>query len=413
MKNTKPGKRPSRDNGSVLRQIVEHIPTFLVSRLAREHGIDKQARSFTPWSHVVALLYAQLSHALSLNDVCDSLRQYVGRLWAIRGAKAPSRNALSHANRQRPSGMAQALFWGTLRHLQTQHPGFARCGDHSLAWRFRRNIHIVDATVIQLVASCIDWAKHRRRKAAAKCHLRISLRSLLPNFAVIDTAKENECRRVRELCAALEAGEVVLFDRGYCALSFFHDLTMRGVFFVTRAKENFTCRVLKRRSCRTDPRIISDEEVEMVGELSRGRYPGRLRKVTAVVEVDGRDCKLVFLTNNFEWSASSVAELYRCRWQIEVLFRQLKQNLQLADFLGHNANAVQWQIWMALLAYVLLRFIAWMGRWSHGFSRLYTLMRATLWLTRSVWDALRRCGTADGDYLLFEHPAQSSLPGFA
>lgn len=410
---TKPVRRPSRDHVTVLKQIVDLIPAFLVSRLAREHGISKQARSFTPWSHVVALLYAQLSHALSLNDVCDSLRQYVARLWAIRGAKAPSRNALSHANRQRPSSMAQALFWGTLQHLQTQFPRFARSGGHSLAWRFRRNIHIVDATVIQLVASCLDWAKHRRRKAAAKCHLRISLRSLLPNFAVIDTANENECRRVRELCADLQAGEVVLFDRGYCALAFFQELTRRGVFFVTRAKENFTCRVRARRSQSDDSKIICDEEVELVGKLSSRRYPGRLRRVTAVVELDGKTCELVFLTNNFDWSASSVAELYRCRWQIEVLFRQLKQNLQLADFLGHNANAVQWQIWMALLAYVLLRFTGWMGQWPHGFSRLYTLVRAILWLPRNVWEALRRCGTADGAYLLFSPPRQSNLPGFA
>lgn len=396
-----------------MKQIVDLIPTFLVSRLAREHGIDKQARSFTPWSHVVALLFAQLSHALSLNDVCDSLRQYAARLWAMRGAKAPSRNALSHANRRRPSQMAQALFWATLEHLQKQHPGFARSGGHSLAWRFRRNIHIVDATVIQLVASCLDWAKHRRRKAAAKCHLRVSLRSLLPNFAVIDTANENECRRVREVCAALQAGEVVLFDRGYCALEFFFELTQRGVYFVTRAKSHLACRRIKQLARGNDPRILNDEVVELEGRLSHQRYPQHLRRVTALVEVDGQPCEMVFLTNNFTWSASSVAELYRCRWQIEVLFRQLKQNLQLADFLGHNANAVQWQIWMALLAYVLLRFIAWTGRWLHGFSRLYTLTRAILWLPRHVADALRRCGTADGTYLLLDRPRQTYLPGFA
>jgi IS4 transposase len=135
--------------------------------------------------------------------------------------------------------------------------------------------------------------------------------------------------------------------------------------------------------------------------------------VTARVKLDGEERILVFLTNNLEWTAGSVAELYRCRWQIEAFFKQIKQTLQLADFLGNNANAVQWQIWTALLVYVLLRFQAWRSRWTHSFTRLFTLVRAALWLRRDVGLLLRRCGTADGHFALLHTPAQSWLPGFA
>ena len=121
---------------------------------------------------------------------------------------------------------------------------------------------------------------------------------------------------------------------------------------------------------------------------------------------------MVFLTNNLTWSAQTIADLYRCRWSIEVFFKELKQTLQLADFLGHNANAVKWQVWMALLVYVLLRFQAWRSQWAHSFSRLLTVLRAALWLPRDVGELLRRYGTADGDYRVLDPSRQAALPGF-
>ena len=162
---------PSQPQPTVLRQLVELIPAYLVAKLARKHGVDEQARTFSPWSHVVALLYAQVTHALSLNDVCDALRAWATPLRALRGATPPSRNALSHANKIRDSALAQDLFWQVLGHLQDRCPGFGRGSTRGLAWRFRRAIHVVDTTVIELVAGCLDWAQHQRRKAAAKCHL--------------------------------------------------------------------------------------------------------------------------------------------------------------------------------------------------------------------------------------------------
>jgi len=409
----KTNRQPNRSERTILRQLVELIPGHLVAKVARTHGVDEQARKFSPWSHVVALLYAQVSHALSLNDVCDALRLWATPLRALRGATPPPRNTLSHANRTRDCAMAEELFWRVLDHLQGSFPRFARGTVRGMAWRFRRTIHVVDATVVHLVASCVDWAEHKHRKAAAKCHLRLNLRSLLPGFVVVGSAHESELSRVRALCAGLRRGEIVLFDRGYHYFAYFWELTQRGVFFVTRPLPAVGFKVVRRLPRRSDPRILGDELVKPTGRGSVDDYPGCLRRVTARVEVDGEERVMEFLTNNLTWSASSVAELYRCRWQIEAFFKQVKQTLQLADFLGHNANAVQWQVWSALLVYVLLRFQAWCSQWPHSFARLFTLLRAALWLRRDLAQLLRRHGTAEGHYAWLDRGAQSWLPGLA
>jgi len=409
----KTSKQPSRVQPTVLRQLVELIPSHLVPKLAREHGVDSRSRTFSPWSHVVALLYAQLAHSLSLNDICDALRVWATPLRAMRGARPPSRNALSHANKVRDCAMAEALFWRVLGHLQDTFPGFGQGTTRGLAWRFRRSIHVVDSTVIQLVSACVDWARHNRRKAAARVHVRLSLRSLLPGFVVVDSARQSELSRVREVCAGLSRGEIVLFDKGYHWFSHFWELTTRGVFFVTRAREDLRFRIKKRLSGGADPRILADDLVVNTGRWAKGDYQGVLRRVRARVQVDGEERELVFLTNNFTWSATSIAELYRCRWQIEAFFKQIKQTLQLADFLGQSANAVTWQVWMALLVYVLLRFIAWRSKWAHSFSRLFTLLRAALWQRGELTKLVDRYGTADGHFALLQRSCQSYLPGFA
>jgi hypothetical protein len=378
---------------SLLGQICKLIPSHLVPKLARETGADEKARTFTPWSHVVSLIYSQLSHALSLNDVCDSLSFHKGRLQAIRGAKAPCRNTFSHANRQRDPELAERLFWQVLEHLQTCCPQFGQGGKKRYGFRFKRPIHLIDSTTISLVANCLDWAKHRRRKAAAKCHVRLDWSQMLPRFVVVNAADEHDCQRTLELCAGVKAGEIVIFDKAYVVFEHLFILLGRGIFWVSRAKENLCYRVLETRA--VTGAILSDEIIELTVEKTRAQYPQALRRVVARVEVDGKKREMVFLTNNLEWAASSVADLYRCRWRIEVFFKQIKQTLQLVDFLGTNENAVKWQVWIALLLYVLLRFIAFLHGWKGSFSRLFTLLRATMWTPNILATLLAAYGTAD------------------
>jgi hypothetical protein len=392
----------------VLRQICNLIPAHLVGRLARETGVEERARTFTSWSHVVCLLYAQLTHAISLNDVCDALRLRASALLRIRGAVAPSANALSHANKVRNPQMAEGLLWAVLKHLQTVTSGFG-AGRPRLG-RFQRAVYAVDATVITLVANCMDWARHRRRKAATKLHLRLDLQTFLPRFAVLDLAPRHESSQAARLCAGLKSGEIALFDRAYTEFAHLYELQQRGVFWVTRAKDNLNCRVRRRLPVPEDGPILRDELITLRGVKSRQHYPGTLRRVVAEVEVEGQFTELVFLTNNLEWSAASIAELYRCRWDIEKFFRQLKQTLQLSDFLGNSAHAVHWQVWTALLVYVLLRYLAHVSSWNHSFTRLWAYLRSALWCKLDLLDLIKSCGTADGHFRLLGRPEQTYMP---
>lgn len=412
-KNTR--TKPARGEFSILRQLCNFIPGHLVAKLARETGVEKKARTFSAWSHVVTLIYAQLTHALSLNDVCDGLKLNQRALGAVRGASAPSKNAFSHANKQREASLVERLFWAVLGHLGSLSPAFV--GGHGrrgpkLAWRFKRTIQVVDATVIQLVANCMDWARHRRRKAAAKCHLRLDLQSFLPRFAIVDVAREADLSRAAELCAGLQPGEVVVMDRGYVDFRHLKQLDEREVFFVVRAKTNLAYRVMSQHSAPKGS-ILADEFIELIDPITREHAPKRLRRVEALVEVDGKQMEMVFLTNNPHWAPSSVAELYRCRWQIEVFFKQIKQTLQLADFLGHNANAVRWQLWTALLTYLLLRYAGFLSSWAHSFSRLWAIMRSALWKRRDLVELLESYGTAKGSFRCMAQPEQAYFPTFA
>lgn len=405
--------KPTRCKYAVLKQVCELIPSYLVAKLAREHGVDKKARTFSPWSHLISLLYAQLAHALSLNDVCDALRHHAGKLFTIRSATAPSRNGLSHANRHRDAAMAEELFWSVLDHLRSQCPKFGGRNYKGMPRRFKRVVHVSDATTIQLVANCMDWAKHRRKKAAAKLHLRLDLQSFLPKFAIIDTARHSDPKKAWELCADIGAGEIVLFDKAYVDFDHLCDLDQRGVFWVSRAKTNLRARCVKRLITKRAGAILRDDLIVLTNATTHKKYSQRLRRVVALVEIEGNITELTFITNNLQWAPSSIADLYKCRWSIEAFFKEIKQTLQLCDFLGHNKNAILWQVWTALLLYVLLRYLAFVHSWSHSFRRLFCVLRSTVWDGFYLRCLLESCGTASGGLTIPAAPEQAYLPGFA
>ncbi len=389
------------------------IPGHLVASLAHKHGVDTRSRSFTPWSHTVSLLYAHLAHSLGLNDVCDALQMNAATLSTIRGAVPPSRNNLSHANRVRNADMAEELYWSMMKHLMDTVAGFAK-GKVRRGYlrRFNKTIHAMDSTTIQLVANCMDWAKHRRRKAAAKCHLRLNLQSFLPQCVIIDTAKQHDSTKAKSLCDKLQSGEIAVFDKAYTQFDHLYELTGRGIWWVGRAKDNMNCRVVGTLATTSHKRILRDELIEMVVEKTKEAYPVTLRRVTAMVEINGTDVEMVFMTNNLEWSAWTIAELYRCRWDIEVFFKEIKQTLQLSDFLGCSANAVRWQIWMGLLVHLLMRCLAFMHSWKHSFKRLFTVVRASLWRRWDLNLLLLTYGTAKPPGRIRAAPELAYLPGF-
>lgn len=409
MKNRKPAKAKL----PVLAQVCKLIPTHLTAKLATRYGIDKQARTFSAWSHVVTLLFAQLTHSCGLNDVCDALRNHSRWLGSLRAATAPARNTLSHANKTRDSNMMEELFWKTLHHLENSLPGGFGIRYKGLPRRFKKTVHAIDSSTISLLANCMDWAKHRRRKAAAKLHLNLNLQSFLPSCAVIEEASHHDDTRAPALCANLKDGEIALFDKAY--INFLHLLAIhkRGIQWVTRAKDNMAYTVRKKLLRKPSGKILRDDLILLRTPKSRNQYPELLRRVEMLVEVDGKEIVMVFLTNNTEWAASSVGALYQARWGIEVFFKQLKQTLQVCDFLGHSKEAIRWQLWAALLLYVLMRWQGQAAGWSHSFARLLAVVRGVVWDRIDLAALLRSYGTAGGSYRMRTCCEGSYLPGFS
>lgn len=410
-----PSTQPARHHINALGQLLKYIPRSIVNAAASRHGIEAKARSFSVWSHLTTMIFVQLAHALSLNDVCDWLRLKARAIAGI-GMTPPSRNNLSHANKGRSAAFVQEVFWKTLAHCQRCEPDFgAKRKGRRLLHRFKVKVHAVDSTTIELVANCFDWAQHRRRKAAAKMHLRLEVGRFLPAFAIVDTAGENDNKRAREVCAGLQPGEIVVFDKAYVDFSHLLDLAARGVQWVTRAKDNLKYRVVRNLPVPAGGRIIKDQIVALKGTRFQKleKFKGwTLRRVEMIVEVDGKDKVMVFITNNVGWSARSVGDLYRARWEIEVFFKQIKQTLKLSGFVGYSANAIRWQVWTALLVYVLLRFAAHLSNWGHSFTRLFTVVRAALWERLDLLGLLRSYGTAGGGFRMLGSLHSSWLPGF-
>jgi hypothetical protein len=309
--------KPAKNKLCILAQLCKFIPEHAVPKLAKELKVD--SRGFTPWSHVVSLLYCQLVCSISLNDLCDSMRLNIGKLSLIRAARPPAKNTLSNANKQRDPELMKRLFWQTFDHLMQRNKCFGFQGRYKgLPRRFKKVIHAVDSSTISLVANCMDWAKHRRRKAAAKMHLRLNLNSFLPSFVLIEEASHNDAYRARELCSGLCDGEIVLFDKAYVDYQHLHDLDSRGVSWVTRAKSNMSVIVRKRLLKKPSGNILRDDLILIKDKKKRLNYPILMRRVVAMVEVNGELKEMTFITNNLDWSARTVCDLYKARWAIEV-----------------------------------------------------------------------------------------------
>jgi len=402
---------PSKSKVTVLKQISKLIPRNLVPKLAKKHGVDKQSRTFTPWSHILTLMYAQLSHAMSLNDICDAIANHEGAFRDIREASPPSRNGLSHANRNRNPEMAEDLFWSVFSELKRITPNFGSNFASGVPYRFKRTINAVDSSTISLFANCLGWAKHRRRKAAAKMHLRLDLQTFLPQCVIVKAANTHDSTEAKELCAGISAGEIVIFDKAYVDFKHLDHLNNRQVFWISRSKDNMDYKVVGQHTLPKGT-IIKDSKILLTGKRTCEYYSKELRLVEANVIIDGKERVMTFITNNFEWSPCSIVDLYKARWGIETFFKQIKQTLQIADFLGYNENAVKWQIWTALLVYLLLRYIAYVNKWAFSFPRLFTVLRGVLWSLLDMYSVIAACGTAHAPVKLRAAPDQAFLPGF-
>ena len=394
MKTTITTTKSSRRSLAVAIQIFQLIPPGLIDGIAEEEGAE--VRSFTCSNQVMLLMFGQLSGAFSLNEICDASEVHRKKLSHFRGMQPAHRNTFSHANRTRTPAVAERLFWAMKKRLESVAPRFMHPRHKGHLARFRyRSIFAIDSTTIQLSAKSIDWARHRRQKAAAKLHMRCDVASRLPSFACVTPAKPADNREMEHLCLDLKADNIAIFDRAYNDFGALGRLDARGIFFVVREKELMQYAVKRRVPKRMRPlNVLSDETIVLTGVQTSSKYPVPLRRVRVRVDMDGDLREMVFLTNNMQWSAMTIAELYLARWQVELLFKELKQTLQLRDFYGENASAVAWQIWTALLTHMLLRHLAFCSSWHASYTRFAGVIRAALWERQDLMTLLRFYGTA-------------------
>ena len=334
----------------------------------------KGIQGFGVWDHFVAILFCQLGKANSLRKIRGGLASAFGKVRYLGIRKAPKRSTLAYANEHRPWQLYEKVFYQLLDRCQQAFPGKKK-------FRFRNKLFSLDATVIDLCASLFDWAKYRRTKGAVKLHLLLDHDGYLPVFAHITEGKTHEVKVAWTL--SFPPGSLVVVDKGFTDYALFQKWTTEKVFFVIRQKDNASFKVIEERPVPMNGSILKDEIIEFQIPSSREKYPGRLRRVTAFDPE--KQVPIVFLTNHFSLSPVTIAAVYKDRWQVEIFFKTLKQNLKIKTFVGTSKNALLIQIWTALIAILLLKYLRFRSSFSWSFSNLVAMLRFHLFSYRDLW----------------------------
>jgi hypothetical protein len=342
---------------SIFSQLLKLFPRSEFEGLVRETRAERHARGFACWDQFVAMLFCQLGRAQSLREICGGLSSCEGKLVHL-GVSAPSRSTLAYANAHRPWQLYEAAFHRLLARCQELTAGAKR------KFRFKNKLMSLDATVIDLCASVFAWAKYQRTKGAVKLHLLLDHDGYLPSVAVITEGKVADVRVAREL--RFERGTILVVDRGYVDFTWFEQLTAQGVFFVTRPEAGMVYEVVEHLVAPIENNILADQIVELTSEQGE-KVPWRFRRIE--VYLPDKDETMALFTNHLDLSPVTIAGIYKERWQVELFFKALKQNLKIKTLVGTSANALRIQIWMALIAMLLLRYLQLRSTFSWSLSR--------------------------------------------
>lgn len=342
-----------RSNITLFGQILQWIPRYEFQKAVREHETEKYSKGFSSWTHFVSMLFCQLSNLDSLRAIVNGINSQANKLYHL-GVQKISRATLSYANSNRSHKLFSAIFHYLLNKTIPIAP------KHK--FRFKNPLYSLDSTTIDLCLSLFDWAKFRKTKGGVKLHVKLSHSGYLPTFAVLGSARSHDRSALHAF--KFKKGDVVVFDRGYNDYQIYANHCSSGVYFVTRLKKNAQFRIVERRSVKKYKNILSDHIIEFTGYYSQKKCPLRLRKITARDPETGKT--IVILTNQFEWSAQTIAAVYKDRWQIEIFFKAMKQRLKIKSFVGTSRNALLTQITSALIAYLLLSYMKFLSksRWT-------------------------------------------------
>jgi len=362
---------------SIFSQMLQLISRAGFDGAVRRHRAERHARGFTSWGQFVAMLFCQPGGAKSLREICGGLAASEGKLRHLGLPEAPPRSTLAYANEHRPWQLYEDVFQQVLR--QCQGLAATRSGSQR-KFRFKNKLISMDATVIDLCATVFDWALYRRTKGAVKLHLMLDHDGFLPCYAVITEGKQHEVRVAQQW--QYEPGTLLVMDRGYNDYTWFSDLTRQGVYFVTRMKDNADYIVVEDRELPHRKGLVRDQVICFYKQARDGKE-GYFRRVEFYD--DEQDRVLVFLTNHLTLAAATVAAVYKQRWQIELFFKALKQSLRVKTFVGTSANALRTQIWAALIAMLLIKYLQLKATFGWSLSNLVALLRQQLFVYRDLW----------------------------
>lgn len=342
-------------------QIQAFIPRGIFREIVTRYRGNHKVHFVDCWSHFLCLLWAQLTHRTSLRDIEMTATPRQAFLKQF-GFVSSRRCSVARANARRPWQVAQALFECLLMRCQSSAPGHG--------FRFKNPLYSLDATVIDLCLSLFDWAHFRSTKGGLKLHVLLDHRGRLPTFVQVTEARLHEIRVARTL--RLPTGSILCFDRAYLDFTWFWHLTQQGVSLVTRLKSNARFKVVERRKACRRQGVMSDHIVRLTGFYSSQDYPGVLRRIRYVDATTGK--VYVFLTTNMTLAATTIAQIYKARWQIEIFFKWIKQNLKIKTFYGTSKNAVLWQIFTALCLYLLLAYFKFKLRSTWSLRKIHRLL---------------------------------------
>jgi len=359
---------------SIFSQLLSLVNRVEFHRIVNNHNAEKHSKGYSCWEQFVAMLFCQLAQAKSIREICGGLACCVGKMKHLGIKDAPKKSTLSYANAHRPWEMYEDLFYLMLQRCRNIAPG--------KKFKFKNKLLSLDSSTISLCLSLFEWAEYRRTKGAVKLHLLLDHDGYLPVYAYISNGKKHDVTIAKQV--PLSPGSIVAMDRGYNDYRLFAYFTDRKIFFVTRQKDNAVYEVVKNNPVPKNRNILSDQFIRVTGFYAQKNCPHILRRV--VVWDKEEDREIVLLTNHLEFGATTISDIYKDRWQIELFFKALKQNLKVKTFIGTSENALRIQIWTALIAMLMIKYLKFISKIAWALSNLVAFLRWNLFTYRNLQD---------------------------
>ena len=361
---------------SLFNQLLRHFPVLEFAALVKKHNAERAAKGFSCRAQLVAMLFCQLAHADSLRDICNGLACCMGKLVHLGIDVAPNKSTLSYANRHRPAALYEELFYTALARFRDEEG----LGERKRKFRFKNKLLSLDSTTISLCLELFPWAKFRRAKGGVKAHVLLDHNDYMPSYVLLTEARRSDVKMAESF--PINPGSIVAMDRGYNDYGLFGQWTERRIHFVTRLKDNAGYEVLEEAVVPANRNILSDELIQFTGDKARRDCPFPLRRVVVWDTTGQREIEL--LTNLMEFGATTIAAIYKDRWEIELFFKALKQNLKVKSFVGTSENALRIQIWTALIAILLLKWMHHLSKAKWSLSNLASMLRLNLFTYRDL-----------------------------